>query len=312
MATPTAPDPSGRRPAFREGQLLDAPALRAEQQARIASLTRHEAQVHTPDEGTLRAHAVTDPAGGSRIVLSGGPGQLLSAQLADGKGGFREAGAVRGDGAWHAAGPATVSGPLTAGGPAALRGTIPAPQGAAPWSMYRTTLAAPGKSGTEQLRLETGEVRSGDDPTAVQTVIASGGDTWASLLQVDANGTVTIPGCLRVTGDITIAGGGSTLANTDLVATNQGVSDESGQVSYILQLATSAATAVTSIAVYQTVLSGGSVASRTTVAQGVNLQPASSTTFTESLPGGHVTVDVLAIGVGQDGLPRSATLSFTT
>ena len=310
MSTSTDPDPSERRPAFREGQLLDAPALQAEQQARTAAITRHESQVHTVDEHTLRAATVTAPAGGSRVVLGGDRGQLLSAQMADGKGGFREASAVNSDGTWHAAGPATVfGGPVTISGAAVLSAAIPAPQAAAPWSIYRTRVSAPGKPGTEQVRLEIGEVKSGDDPTADQAVIASGEDTRAKLLQVDANGTVTIPGSLTVSGNITIAGGGSTLANTDLVATYTVDALTSGAVSYTLQLTTSAAAAVSSITIYLTIVSGG-VATRDIIPVG-NLPPA-TTTLREITPGSGVTVYVLAIGVGQDGRPRSATLSFTT
>ena len=318
MTTPPIPDPSNRRPTFREGQLLDAPAVQTEQQARIAALTRHETLVHT-EEGALRAATVTSPDGGSRVVLGGG--RLLSVQFADGKGGFGEAAAVDADGTWDAAGAATVTGSVAATGPAALSAPIPAPPAAAPWSLYRATVTAagspapghpaPGQPGTEQLRLEVGAVPTGADPTAVQALITDGGDVPATLLQVDANGTVTIPGQLYVTGNITVAGGGAAAANTDLTAANEGVNSQPGQVSYTLRLATSAAPAVTSITVYQTVLSGG-VASRTTVAQGVSLQAAASTTFTQDLPADHVAVDVLAIGVGQDGRPRSATLSFST
>jgi hypothetical protein len=304
------PDPSGRRPAFREGQLLDAPALQAEQQARSAALARHESQVHTAGEGQLRAAVVTDPAGGSRVVL-GGRGQLLSVQLADGKGGFLEAAAVHAHGTSQVAGPATVTGPVTANGPAALPAAIPAPPGAAPWSLYRATVTAPGPPATpatEQLRLETGGVKPGVNPAAVQALVTAGGRAGAGLLQVDANGTVTIPGSLYVTGNVSVSPGGTAPPNTDLTASGTAVSG----TSYTLELTTSAATAVSSITVYQTVLSGGSVASRSIVAQGVSLQPASSKAFTEPLPGGPVTVDVLAIGVGQDGRPRTATLSFTT
>jgi hypothetical protein len=314
VTTPPVPDPSDRRPTFREGQLLDAPAMQAEQQARSAALTRHETLVHTAGEGALRAAAVTHPDGGSRVVL-GGDG-LLSVQFADGKGGFRDAAAVQADGTRDAAGATTVTGPAAATGPAVLSPPIPAPPAAAPWSLYRAAVSAPGnpapsQPGTEQLRLEVGAVPAGADPTAVQALVINGGDVPATLLRVDANGSVTIPGQLYVTGNITVVGGGAAAANTDLTAASEGVSSQQGQVSYILRLATTAATSVTSITVYQTVVSGGT-ASRTTLAQGVSLQAAASTTFTQDLPAGHVTVDVLAIGVGQDGRPRSATLSFST
>jgi hypothetical protein len=197
----------------------------------------------------------------------------------------------------------------------------------------------PDKTVTEQLRIEPGEVKAGDDPAAQKLLIAS--SAGAALLRVAANGTVTIPGKLKVTGHITVAGGApggsgggaktlsalaareanvladaqalfNTLTNTDLVTSNQGISTHHRRRSYKLKLATSGATAVNGIAVYQTVIAGGSVLSRRFIARGVNLQKASTTDFSVSIPDRHVTVNVLAAGVGDDGQPRAATLSFST
>ena len=46
MSQATAPPI--RRPAYREGQLLQAAELQAEQQSRTGALVRHEQDVHTP------------------------------------------------------------------------------------------------------------------------------------------------------------------------------------------------------------------------------------------------------------------------
>ena len=46
--TPATPGPPIRRPAYREGQLLEVAELQAEQQSRTGALTRHERNVHTP------------------------------------------------------------------------------------------------------------------------------------------------------------------------------------------------------------------------------------------------------------------------
>jgi hypothetical protein len=301
------------------------------------------------EELGLHAAAVTHPAGSSRVLL-GGRGSLLRVQLADGKGGFTEVAAVDGAGSWRSAVAATVTGPATAVAPVTLAAASPAPQAAAPWSLYRATVTRPDKTVAEQLRIEVGEVKAGGNPALTEVLLASGGDTWTDLMWLDASGSVTFPGTLTVAGVITVlggAGGGpagtgsgsaapatlsalaaseanvladaqallNTLTNTDLVATNQGISHAGGAVSYTLRLATSAATAVNSISAYETIIAGGTVLSRKFVAQGVSLQPSSSTDLVVPVTvggGSSVTVNILAAGVGQDGQPRAATLSFTT
>ena len=295
----------------------------------------------------LRATALTAPAGGSRVILGGHGGrrvQVLGMQLADGRGGFGDVTTVDGDGTGRTAVPASVAGAVQVSGSVALAAAIPAPSAASPWSLYRATVTLPDKTVAEQLRLEVGEVKTGVDPHALELLVAPGGTgAGQDLLHVDAGGTVTIPGSLTVEGVTTVSGwattgpGGGTgattlsglaaseanvlaaaqallnqLTNTDLKASAQGVSSAGGTVSYTLQLASSATMAVTDIAAYETVVVGSSVVSRQFVAQGVNLSPAGTADIPRTIAvGGSAHVAVLAIGAGQDGQPRAATLSFS-
>jgi len=296
------------------------------------------------EELELRATAITAPAGGSRVILGGHGGrraQVFGVQLADGRGGFGDVTTVDGDGTGRTTVPASVADAVQVSGSATLAAAIPAPSAASPWSLYRATVTRPDKTVAEQLRLEVGEVKTGVDPHALELLIAQG--AGPDLLHVDAGGTVTISGGLTVVGVTTVSGwattgpGGGTgattlsglaaseanvlaaaqallnnLTNTDLKASAQGVSSAGGTVSYTLHLASSAATAVTDIAAYETVVVGGSVVSRQFVAQGVNLSPAGTADIHRAIPvGGTANIAVLAIGAGQDGQPRAATLSFS-
>lgn len=297
------------------------------------------------EELELRATALTAPAGGSRVILGGHGGrraQVLGVQLADGHGGFGDVTTVDGDGTGRITVPASVADAVQVSGSVALATAVPAPSAASPWSLYRATVTLPDKTVAEQLRLEVGEVKTGVDPHALELLIAQGG-AGQDLLHVDAGGTVTIPGSLTVEGVTTVSGwatsgpGGGTgattlsglaaseanvlaaaqallnqLTNTDLKASAQAVSSAGGTVSYTLQLASSATMAVTDIAAYETVVVGGSVVSRQFVAQGVSLSPAGTADIPRTIPvGGTANVAVLAIGAGQDGQPRAATLNFS-
>jgi hypothetical protein len=83
-----------------------------------------------------------------------------------------------------------------------------------------------------------------------------------------------------------------------------------------MQLASSAAVAVTSVAAYETVvnLSTSKVISQQFVAQGISLPAGSTYDITRTVAvGPHQTrasITVLVIGAGQDGQPRVGTLAF--
>lgn len=304
------------------------------------------------EELELRAVTLTDPAGGSRVVLGGQrrrSSQIFSVQLADGNGGFGAVTTVHRDGTGHIAVVTNVTDAAQADGVVALATAVPAPSAASPWSLYRTTVTRPDKTVREQLRLEIGEVKTGGDPQALELLIAQGGTgAGQDLLHVDATGNVTIPNGLVVQGVTTVGGGagaggsggagsGATtlsglvaqeanvlamsqallnqLTNTDLRMPfpSPAPAASAGVVSYTLQLANSSAATITAVAAYETAVAGSTVLSKQFVVQGVNLPAAGSYNINRTITAGtgqNVTVTVLAIGAGQDGQPRTATLGF--
>ena len=298
------------------------------------------------EELRLRAARLSAPAGGSRVVLgaqSGRSTQILGVQLADGGAGLADVTLVDADGTGQVSVDTTVAGAVQAAQPVVLDTPISPPPAALPWSLYRAMLTRPDQTKVEQLRLEIGEVTSGVDPHGLESLVMKGGTgTGKNLLHVDAGGTVTIPGPLTVAGFTTVTGttvplpAGQTLSslaaqeadmlalaqlilnrltNTDLQATQVGTPTTAGsQVTYTLQLVTSATTAVSGVAVYETVIAPARLISRQFIAQGLNLPPAGTYDITQTIDVGAtgmtVTIAVLAIGVGQDGQPRTATLQL--
>jgi hypothetical protein len=298
------------------------------------------------EELRLRATAVSAPAGGSRVVLGGQSGhrtQVLGVQLA-GDGGFDEVTTVNADGTSRVGASVSVAADVRTAGAVTLTTPVPPPPAATPWSLYRATLTRPDKTVAEQLRLEVGEAKAGADPHALELLVRRRGTgTAAELLHVDAGGTVTIAGHLKVEGFTTVTGQPSALPNaptlsslaaqeadllaqaqillnqltdTNLLATQlPGPPPPANHVSYTLRLS-SVAMAVTAVAAYETVidLSTSMRISNHFVAQGIDL-PAGTTNDTARLidvgaAGQTVSVVVLAIGVGQDGQPRTGTLRF--
>lgn len=304
--------------------------------------------VHTDvrEDLRLRATTLSAPAGGSRVVLgaqSGRSTQVLGVQVADGGAGLADVTTVDADGTGRVSVDTSVAGAVHAAQPVVLDTPIPPPPAALPWSLYRATLTRPDQTVVEQLRLEIGEVTSGVDPHSLESLVMQGGTgTGKNLLHVDAGGTVTICGPLTVAGFTTVTGttvplpAGQTLSslaaqeadllaraqvilnrltNTDLQATQAGTPTTAGnQVTYTLQLATSATTAVSGVAVYETVIAPARLIHRQFIAQGLNLPPAGTHDITQTIDVGAtgmtVTIAVLAIGVGQDGQPRTATLQL--
>lgn len=298
------------------------------------------------EELQLRATALSDPAGGSRVLLGGQSGystRVLGVQLASG-GGFGEVTTVNADGTSRVGANVSVEAEVQTAGAVTLTTPIPPPPAATPWSLYRATLTRPDKTVAEQLRLEVGEARAGVDPNALELLVTQGGTgATADLLHVDAGGTVTIAGDLVVEGFTTMTGQPSALPNAptlsslaaqeagllaqaqillnQLTDTNlratwlSGPPPPANHVSYTLRLSSVAMT-VTAVAAYETVvdLSSNKAISSQFVAQGIDL-PAGSSNDTARLidvgaAGQTISVVVLAIGVGQDGQPRSGTLRF--
>lgn len=297
------------------------------------------------EELQLRATTLSTPAGGSRVLLGGHGGrstQVLGVQLAS-DAGFADATTVDADGTARVCVDSSVADAVYAAQPVVLDTPVSPPPAAVPWSLYRATVTRPDQTVVEQLRLEVGEVKSGVDPHSLELLVMQGGTgAEQDLLHVDAGTTVTIPNNLTVEGFTTVTGttsplpGGATLSslaaqeadllamaqvilnrltNTDLQATQVGTPTIAGsQVTYTLRLTTSATTAVSGVAVYQTVIGPAQLISHQFIAQGLNLPAASTHDITQTTDAGAtgltVTIAVLAIGVGQDGQPRTATLQL--
>jgi hypothetical protein len=296
----------------------------------------------------LRAAAVSDPAGGSRVLLGGQSGhrtQVLGVQLTDDKGALANVSTVNADGSGRVDIDVSVAGEVLSGGRLRLHAAAPAPQAAVPWSLYRATLTRPDKTVAEQLRLEVGEVKSGVDPGAVELLVATGGKGAArDLLRVDASTTVTI-GSLCVEGFTTVTGfpgplpAGTTLSslaaqeaqllavaqvllgqltNSDLqAALHVGPAVSGGAaVTYTLRLTSAATTVVTAVSVYETVvnLTTNELAGSQFIAQGIDLPAAGTHDVARTVTlGPHPTsasIAIMAVGVGQDGQPRIGTLQF--
>jgi hypothetical protein len=316
-----------------------------------AELTKGTVTVHSDvrEDLQLQAAALSDPAGGSRVLLGGQSGhhtQVLGVQLTDDKGALANVSTVNADGTGRVDIDISVAGEVQVGGRVRLHAPAPAPQAAVPWSLYRATLTRPDKTVAEQLRLEVGEVKSGVNPGAVELLVATGGKGAAQdLLRVDGVTTVTIGGPLTVEGFSTVTGfpgplpAGTTLSslaaqeaqllavaqvllnqltNSDLQAALHAGPAVSGgtAVTYTLRLTSSATTAVTAVAVYETVvnLTTNALASSQFIAQGIDLPAASSHDVARTVTlGPHPTsasVAIMAVGVGQDGQPRIGTLQF--
>lgn len=311
------------------------------------SASRVAVQTDIREELQLRATRLTSPAGTSRVVLGGQPGrsaQVLAVQLSDGAGGFADVTTADADGTAHVSVDTSVTGPAQVAGPVAFDAPVPPPAAALPWSLYRATLTHPDHTVAEQLRLEVGEVKSGVNARSLELLVMSGGTgAERDLLHADAGANVTIPGKLVVKGFTTLAGfpGAPTaptlsalaaqeanllalaqvllnqLTDTDLRVLQVGTWTHSGNtVAYTLRLVTSAATAVSSIAIYETVinLAASTPISNQFVGRDINLAAASTYDVTRTIiVGSHPTpvlIAVLAVGVGQDGQPRTGTLRF--
>lgn len=308
--------------------------------------------VHTGsrEELELRATTLTPPPGGSRVVLgarSGQSTQVFGVQLAGDAGGFGDVTTVDSDGTASIGTDTGVRGEVTGATRVVLSTPVPAPPAALPWSLYRA-LTGEDKTAVEQLRLELGEVRTGDDPHARELVVAHGGSgPGPDLLHVDAGGTVTIQGNLVVEGFTTFTGypsplpGATTLGDlaaqtasllaraqvllnsltdTDLLASQTGlpIPVVGTSLTYTLTL-TSTGTAVRAVAAYETVVVGSSPPRQGFVAQGVDLAAGAASSIPRSiglpgaLPAGTpIDITVLAVGVGQDGQPRTGTLHMQT
>jgi hypothetical protein len=316
-----------------------------------AELTGGTVIVHTDvrEDLQLGAAALIDPVGGSRVVLGGQSGhrtQVLGVQLSDDKGGLVDVSTVNADGTGRVGIDISVAGHVQAGGRVRLPTPAPAPQAAVPWSLYRTTLTRPDNTVAEQVRLEVGEVKGGVNPQAVELLVATSRTGAArDLLRVDAGTTVTVGGSLTVEGFTTVTGfpgplpAGTTLAslaaqeaqllavaqvllsqltNSDLRAALHAGPARYGStaVTYTLRLTSSATTAVTAVAAYETVvnLSANTLISGQFIAQGINLPAASTYDRSRRVTlGPHPTtasIAIMAIGVGQDGQPRIGTLQF--
>jgi hypothetical protein len=317
-------------------------ATRSGSRVSVTSMGREELQ--------LRATTLTAPAGGGQVVLGGQSGhsaQVLGVRLAGGGTGTGtgEATTVDADGTGHVSVDTSLAGEVQGGGRVVLDTPVPPPPAALPWSLYRATLTRPDKTVVEQLRLEVGEVKSGVDPHALELLVAQGGTgAVKELLRVDASGTVTIPGPITVEGYTTVTGQASPLpaaptlsslaaqeadllamaqvllnqlTDTDLRAVVSGTPTAAGSdaVTYTLGLVNLSATAVQGIAAYETVIGSAGLISHQFIAQGIDLPAASTHDITRTVTAGPhptpVTIAVLAVGVGQDGQPRTATLRFT-
>lgn len=304
-------------------------------------------QTNVREELQLRATRLTGPAGAGRVVLGGQPGrsaQVLGVQLPDDAGGFADVTTVNQDGTAHVSVSTSVAGPAQAAGPVVFDVPVPAPAAALPWSLYRATLTRPDQTVAEQLRLEVGEVKSGVNALGLELLVMQGGTgAGQDLLRADAGANVTIPGKLVVKGFTTAAGfpgvpGAPTLSalaaqeanllaqaqvllnkltDTDLRAVQAGTWTPSGNtVIYKIELVSSATTAVSSVAVYETVinLATSKLVSSQFVGRGINLAAASTYDIARTVDVGSnptpVLIAVLAVGVGQDGQPRTGTLRF--
>jgi hypothetical protein len=315
---------------------------RARRSARRVAL-----QTDVREELQLRATRLTAPAGASRVVLGGQSGrsaQVLGVQLSDGAGGFADVTTADADGTAHVSVDTSVAGPAQAAGPVVFDVPASPPAAALPWSLYRATLTRPDQTVAEQLRLEVGEVKSGVNARGLELLVMRGGTgAEQDLLHADAGANVTIPGNLVVKGFTTVAGFPGVpdaptlsalaaqeanllalaqvllnqLTDTDLRAHQVGTWTASGNtVAYTLRLVSSAATDVSSIAVYETVvnLAASTLVSNQFIGRDINL-PASNThdiarTITVGPHPTPVLIAVLAVGVGQDGQPRTGTLRF--
>ena len=311
------------------------------------SARRVAVQTDVREELQLRATRLTDPAGASRVVLGGQPGrsaQVLGIQLSDGTGGFADVTTADADGTVHVSVDTSVAGPAHAAGPVVFDAPVPPPAAALPWSLCRATLTRPDQTVAEQLRLEVGEVKSGVNARGLELLVMRGGTgAEQDLLHADAGANVTIPGNLVVKGFTTAAGfpgvpGAPTLSalaaqeanllalaqvllnqltDTDLRAHQVGTWTALGNtVAYTLRLVSSAATDVSSIAVYETVvnLAASTLVSNQFIGRDINLPAASTYDIARTIiVGSHPTpvfVTALAVGVGQDGQPRTGTLRF--
>jgi hypothetical protein len=313
----------------------------------VRSARRVAVQTDVREELQLRATTLTAPAGASRVVLGGQPGrgaQVLSVQLSDGAGGFADVTTADADGTARVSVDTSVAGPVQAAGPVVFDTPVPPPAAALPWSLYRATLTRPDQTVAEQLRLEVGAVTSGVNAHGLDLLVMQGGTgAEQDLLHADAGASVTIPGNLVVKGFTTAAGFPGVpaaptlsslaaqeanllalaqvllnqLTDTDLRAHQVGTWTASGNtVAYTLRLVSSAATAVSSVAVYETVINvtASTPISNKFIGRDINL-PASSThdIARTIIVGPHPTqvlIAVLAVGVGQDGQPRTGTLRF--
>jgi hypothetical protein len=192
------------------------------------------------------------------------------------------------------------------------------------------------------MRLEVGEVKSGINPHSRELAVVRGGTAAPrDLLRVDAGSTVTIPGKLVVEGFTTFVGYANPLqaATTltelaaqaaDLLARAQVLLNQltdkdlqarqavpwhvSGtSLTYTLRLASSATTAVRGVSAYETVVANN-VISQGFVARGVDLPAGTTRDIARTIDvsalaaGTQIAVTVIAVGVGQDGQPRTGTL----
>jgi hypothetical protein len=300
----------------------------------------------------LAAGTVASPDGSARVVLGGGPprsGRVLTVVTGDqppvttideDRPGHVRA-HVRAD---------LTAPSLQADGLAWERpGTTPT--AAEPWALYRARVERSGVP-VEQLRAELGEVRAGVDPSAVQLRVLQAGAPVdeQELLCVDATRTVTVPGKLVVTGTFTVRntaglgdGAGDTpttlpdlaeeaadaiaraqlllaaRANIDLRVEQESAPAVAGDtLRYTVALVSGPGVAISAAAAYETVVAGNQARSKRflirdlDLAAGARRSVSSEVDVTGVAAGTPIVLTVLAIGVGPDGEPRTATSVATT
>ena len=216
MTEPAAASPI-RRPVYREGQLLEAAELQAEQRSRDGALARHEGNVHTP--GIITGLQLTAAAAGDLRIHPGlaidGPGrylaldQLLTTTLADGEDVWvaivwrqgaaqielsdrpPPAQADRGQDAW----------PVVLGQAARPAGTVTVRTGAREDLRLRAAaLSAPDGGSRVLLGGQSGR------RTQILGVQLAGGAGWDDVTTVDADGSCVVSANAGLDGDLQAGG----------------------------------------------------------------------------------------------------------
>jgi hypothetical protein len=289
------------------------------------------------DDSALIAGHVDDPAGSARLVFGAEADGAPTFQVQRARdGGWGDVLAVSRGGAVT-----TITDDLSLGDGIDCRGELrfddahPAPAQARPWTVARVAVSADGQQ-FEQLRFELVELTQGVDATANSFAIGvPRGALTTPPLVVGADGTVSVARDLEVAGAIVkgaLGGGAGTLADLamqegDLLAQAQAILNRSanteltatmisnGFVGSVLRFTVTlnATLQVDDVAVYRTVVVGSGIQLRGFLSSGRVVRPAASVTIQGSVDaatvasGVAIQVPILAIGVGPDGQPRSAT-----